>query len=70
MIEGYSGDGSVAEQYVTSRARAALVREYLIGRFHLDAEAVGLMPLGAKAIAGSPSGDVWDGIALAAFLEK
>jgi phospholipid/cholesterol/gamma-HCH transport system substrate-binding protein len=70
MIEGYSRAGPVAEQFVASRSRAALVRDYLIGRFHLDPAAVGLMPLGAKAMAESPSGDVWDGIALAAFLEK
>ena len=70
MVEGYSHDGLVAEQYVASRARAVLVRDYLIGRFHLDPDAVGLMPLGRKAIAESPTGDAWNGIALAAFLEK
>jgi phospholipid/cholesterol/gamma-HCH transport system substrate-binding protein len=70
MVEGYSQDGLVAEQYLTSRARAALVRDYLIGRFHLDPDAVGLMPLGRKAMAESPAGDVWNGIALAAFLGK
>ena len=57
MVEGYSQDGLVAEQYLVSRARAALVRDYLIGRFHLDPDAVGLMPLGRKAIAESPAGD-------------
>jgi phospholipid/cholesterol/gamma-HCH transport system substrate-binding protein len=70
MVEGYSHEGAVAEQYVKSRARSALVRDYVIGRFHLDPEAVGLMPLGRKAMAESPSGDDWNGIALAAFLEK
>jgi hypothetical protein len=70
MVEGYSHDGLFAEQYVVSRARAALVRDYLIGRFHLDPDAVGLMPLGRKAIVESPAGDSWNGIALAAFLEK
>jgi phospholipid/cholesterol/gamma-HCH transport system substrate-binding protein len=70
MIEGYSSDGSAAEQYVASRVRAALVRDYLIGRFHLDADAVGLMPLGSKAIAGGPGGDTWNGVALALIVAR
>jgi phospholipid/cholesterol/gamma-HCH transport system substrate-binding protein len=69
MIEGYSRSGSVPNQYVESRARAALVREYLIERFRLDSGAVGLMPLGADAV-GSPQGSTWSGIALAVFVER
>jgi phospholipid/cholesterol/gamma-HCH transport system substrate-binding protein len=67
MIEGYSDDGPAAEQYIRSRARAVLARDYLIGRFDLNPGLVGLMPLGAKAVAESPTGDVWNGIGLAAF---
>jgi phospholipid/cholesterol/gamma-HCH transport system substrate-binding protein len=69
MIEGYSWSGSVPRQYVESRARAALVRQYLIERFHLDPDGVGLMPLGADAV-GSPQGATWSGIALAVFVER
>lgn len=68
MVEGYSDEGSLASQFVVSRARAALVRDYLIDRFNLDPGAVGLMPLGADAT-GSPQGAKWSGIALAVFLE-
>jgi phospholipid/cholesterol/gamma-HCH transport system substrate-binding protein len=69
MVEGYSDEGPLANQFVVSRARAALVRDYLIDRFHLDPGAVGLMPLGADA-AGSPQGSTWSGVALVVFVDK
>jgi phospholipid/cholesterol/gamma-HCH transport system substrate-binding protein len=69
MAEGYSQPGTSDEQYRRSRARAAAAREYLIGRFHLDPQRVGLMPLGAKS-SGSPGGVPWDGVAIAVFLDK
>jgi hypothetical protein len=61
--------GSRGDQYVVSRARAALVRDYLIERFHLEPGAVGLVPLGSQA-SGSPEGSTWSGIALAVFVER
>jgi phospholipid/cholesterol/gamma-HCH transport system substrate-binding protein len=69
IIEGYASQGSRDEQYVRSQARAAMVREYLIRKFQLDPTSTGLMPLGSDA-AGSPANGQWDGVALAAFLEK
>ena len=36
MVEGYAQQGTPDEQYLRSRARASLVRDYLIGKFHLD----------------------------------
>jgi phospholipid/cholesterol/gamma-HCH transport system substrate-binding protein len=69
MVEGYSDEGSLANQFVVSRSRATVVRDFLIERFHLDPSAVGLMPLGASA-PGSPQGSTWSGIALAVFVEK
>jgi phospholipid/cholesterol/gamma-HCH transport system substrate-binding protein len=69
IVEGYAHDGLPDEQYVRSRARAAMVRQYLIGRLHLDPQATGLMPMGAEATA-SPDGTRWDGIALGLFLDK
>jgi phospholipid/cholesterol/gamma-HCH transport system substrate-binding protein len=67
MVEGFMPEGGRDRQYVVSRARAVAIREYLIGRFHLDPRATGVMPLGADA-AGSPS-QPWDGVALAFFLQ-
>ena len=69
IVEGYSDAGSPAESYVQSRARAALVRDYLVRRFHLDPGAVGVMPLGGDA-SGSPAGATWNGVALAVFVRK
>jgi phospholipid/cholesterol/gamma-HCH transport system substrate-binding protein len=69
IVEGYAQEGSLANQYVVSRERAAVVRNYLIDRFHLDPGAVGLMPLGASAD-GSPQGATWSGVALAVFMDR
>jgi phospholipid/cholesterol/gamma-HCH transport system substrate-binding protein len=69
MVEGYAQQGTMDEQYRRSRARAAAAREYLIGRFHLDPQRAGLMPLGAKS-PGSPADAPWDGVAIAVFLDK
>jgi phospholipid/cholesterol/gamma-HCH transport system substrate-binding protein len=70
MVEGYARDGSVTDRHMASRARAVIVRQYLVTRFHLDPDAVGVMPLGSAAVGESPAGDTWSGIALAVFLEK
>jgi hypothetical protein len=69
MIEGYSQLATADQQFIQSRARAAIAREYLIGRFHLEPQAVGIMPLGHES-PGSPDGAPWNGIALAVFMDK
>jgi phospholipid/cholesterol/gamma-HCH transport system substrate-binding protein len=69
VIEGYAQQGTRDELYVRSQARASMVREYLIHKFQLDPTSTGLMPLGSNAT-GSPANGQWDGVALAAFLEK
>jgi phospholipid/cholesterol/gamma-HCH transport system substrate-binding protein len=69
MVEGYSDASTPAARYVQSRARADLVRDYLIERFHLDPGAIGVMPLGADA-SGSPEGVTWNGVAVAVFVQK
>ena len=45
------------------------MRDYLIGKFHLDPQATGAMPLGADST-GSPEKAPWDGVALAVILPK
>ena len=69
VVEGYAQQGTRDEQYVTSRARASMIREYLIGKFQLDPTTTGIMPMGSDA-AGSPEDRPWDGAALAAFLDR
>ena len=69
MVEGYAQQGPTDEQYLRSRARASIVRDYLIGTFHLDPQATGAMPLSADST-GSPGKAPWDGVALAVILPK
>ncbi len=69
MVEGYAQQGPPDEQYLRSRARALIVRNYLVGTFHLDPQATGAMPLSA-ASTGSPGKEPWDGVALAVILLK
>jgi phospholipid/cholesterol/gamma-HCH transport system substrate-binding protein len=61
IVEGYARQGTKDEQYLRSRVRASLVRDYLISKFGLDPQMTAVMPLG-------PDAD--DGVALAVFEEK
>lgn len=68
VVEGYaSGPPTNDERFLLSRRRAGLVRDYLVGKFGLDAHYVAIMPLGREAV-DSPAGSTWDGVALARFV--
>lgn len=67
VVEGYAQEVTGDKRYLASRARAQLVRDYLVGKYRLDPNYVAIMPLGAQA-EGSPSGNTWDGVALALFV--
>ena len=69
IVEGYAQQGTRDEQYLRSRARASIVRDYLIGKFHLDPQATGAMPLSADST-DTPGKLPWDGVALAVILPK
>ena len=69
IVEGYAQQGTRDEQYLRSRARASIVRDYLIGKFHLDPQATGAMPLSADST-NSPGKAPFDGVALAVILPK
>jgi len=69
MVEGYAQQGPRDDQYLRSRARALIVRDYLVGTFHLDRQGTGAMPLSADST-GSPGKAPWDGVALAVILQK
>ena len=69
IVEGYSQPGTRDEQYLRSRARAGLVRDYIIGKFHLDPQATGAVPLASEST-DSPGTTPWDGVALAVILPK
>jgi hypothetical protein len=69
MVEGYAQQGPLDQQYLRSLERASLVRDYLLGKFHFDPEATGVMPLGADS-GESLDRPRWDGVALAVILPK
>jgi len=69
MVEGYAQQGPPETRFLRSRARASLVRGYLIARFFLDPQTTGAMPLGADS-PGSPGLMPWDGVAIAVILPK
>jgi phospholipid/cholesterol/gamma-HCH transport system substrate-binding protein len=67
VVEGYAHEVTADVRYLMSRARSQLVRDYLIGKFGLDPNFVATMAMGAEA-RESPSGDQWDGVAVAMFV--
>ena len=69
MVEGYAQRGNKQEQYLRSRVRGSLVRDYLIATFGLTPQTTGIMPLGREST-GSPDQKPWDGVALVMFEEK
>jgi hypothetical protein len=68
-VEGYAQQGPPETRFLRSRARASLVRVYLLGRFFLDPQTTGAMPLGADSF-GSPGLMPWDGVAIAVIFPK
>jgi phospholipid/cholesterol/gamma-HCH transport system substrate-binding protein len=69
IIEGYSPAGTPDRQYVESRKRADLVREYLESHFHLLHSDVGIVPLRDKPPQGSERSS-WNGVAIVRFDER
>lgn len=68
VVEGYAADGTAGERYRRSRDRAAIVRQYVLGRYGLMPQHTGFIALGEDA-QGSPTGKSWEGVSLALFLE-
>lgn len=67
VVEGYAQGPTVDRQFLLSRSRAHLARDYVVGKFGLDTNYVAVMPIGADAV-GSPAGNQWDGVAFALFI--
>jgi phospholipid/cholesterol/gamma-HCH transport system substrate-binding protein len=63
VVEGYSALGSPAQQFVTSRRRADLVRRYLETHYHLRHSDLGIVPLRNKP-PESAGRESWDGAAI------
>jgi phospholipid/cholesterol/gamma-HCH transport system substrate-binding protein len=69
IVEGYAVAGPPDQQFVTSRRRANLVREYLEVHFHLIHSDVGIVPLRDKPPQGAERG-TWSGVAIVRFQER
>ena len=69
VVEGYADRPTADERFLLSRSRAQLVRDYIVGKFGLNPNFVTTMPLGNEAH-DSPSGNSWDGVALAMFVPR
>jgi phospholipid/cholesterol/gamma-HCH transport system substrate-binding protein len=69
IVEGYAGTGTPDQQFVTSRRRADLVREYLEAHFHLIHSDVGIVPLRDKPPHGAGR-DTWNGVAIVLFADR
>jgi phospholipid/cholesterol/gamma-HCH transport system substrate-binding protein len=63
IVEGYSGNGSPDRQFVTSRRRADMVRQYLEVHFHVRHSDIGIVPLLSTPPRGSGRAS-WDGAAI------
>lgn len=69
IIEGYAAGNTRDMRFLRSADRARQVREYLMARYGLMPTRVGTMPIGNEAD-GSPSGNAWDGVSLAAWVDR
>jgi phospholipid/cholesterol/gamma-HCH transport system substrate-binding protein len=69
MVEGYAGEGTAADQFLKSNERAHLIRDYLLERFALRANYVGIMPMGSvkPEISG---GQPWEGVSVVLFSNR
>ena len=66
MVEGYATAGTPSEQFLRARRRAALVRTYLIYRFHLRPNYTGIVAMGAAPVDGVAG----EGVRLVSFYKK
>ncbi len=66
VVEGYSAAGTPDQQFVASRRRANLVREYLETHFHLIHSDVGIVALRNKPPQGAGR-SAWNGIGIVFF---
>jgi phospholipid/cholesterol/gamma-HCH transport system substrate-binding protein len=70
VVEGYAVDGTVADRYLLSHARARLAQDYIQRRYRRDSSLVGNIAIGLDA-QGSPRGNErWDGIAVVVYVRK
>ena len=67
MVEGFAGEGTASQQYLTGRRRAVIVQLYMIGRFHLRPAYVGVISMGAEPLDKASPGGTQEGVGIVAF---
>ncbi len=72
VVEGYADEATADQRYIVARRRASLVREYVISKFTLDANRVGVIALGNQPppAAELPAGSPVRGVGLALFVAR
>jgi phospholipid/cholesterol/gamma-HCH transport system substrate-binding protein len=69
VVEGYAPAQTNAERFRSSRRRAGIVREYILGTYDVPPQNAGFIGLGVDA-PDSPDGKRWDGVAITLFLDR
>ena len=67
MVEGFAGTGTASQQYLAGRRRAVLVQAYIIDRFHLRPNYVGIVSMGAEPAVQGTGGGFKNGVAIVSF---
>lgn len=67
IVEGFAGGGLASEQYLTGRRRAVRVQAYIIDRFHLRPNYVGVISMGGEAAVPGGGSGLKNGVALVSF---
>jgi hypothetical protein len=66
VVESWAGPGAEPERILRSRERGIMVSEYIVNKFALKPNYVGVMPMNA----GATDGQARDGVGLALFAPK
>jgi phospholipid/cholesterol/gamma-HCH transport system substrate-binding protein len=65
IVEGYASEGKPGDQYLRSRQRAEMVRNYILSEFPIPTESIAVMPLGLKI--NQLTNESWDGISFVVY---
>ncbi|HEY7162518.1 MAG TPA: MlaD family protein [Acidobacteriota bacterium] len=68
LIDGYASQGNAGDQYLQSRKRAVIVRNFIEDEFPLHKDTIGILPIGLKV--NQLTGEVWDGVSLVVLYER
>jgi phospholipid/cholesterol/gamma-HCH transport system substrate-binding protein len=72
VVEGYADETTADLRYVVAQRRAALVRDYLVSKFSLDGNRIGIIALGNERPSSTvaPEGMPLRGVALALYVTR